>query len=104
MSQLTIFDTHYPANNVESTETLTINRKSFTGQNLRLFTLLMRGVKLSFHDAFTVHGITDIRRRAKDLTDIGGFQISKKFLFNTRCKLWYCTPEQIEFNKNKLKK
>lgn len=63
------FTTHTRENNSESEKTLIINKKSFEGQNAKLFNLLMSGAILTFAEAFITHGITDIRRRAKDLTD-----------------------------------
>lgn len=94
---------HLYENNPESQETLEINRRSFEGQNRRLFELLMRGERLTFSDAFIKHGITDIRRRAKDLTDMMGVLISKEFIEGTRNKIWYMDFEQREYNKQRLK-
>jgi hypothetical protein len=94
MNQLNLFSAHLMDNNPESTATLTINRKSFEGQNKRLFDLLMQGHILSFSDAYIKHGISDVRRRAKDLKDIGKFELSCEFIPGTRNKVWFMTDEQ----------
>jgi hypothetical protein len=98
-SQLSIdFKTHTVENTSEGMLTLKINKESFEGQNKKLYNLLMSGCKLTFSDAFINHGITDIRRRSKDLTDEHGIEISKEFINGTRNKIWYMTIEQIKNN------
>lgn len=99
--QVDLFTTHFKENNAESEATLTINKTSFEGQNLQLYNLLMKGERLSFSDAFITHNITDIRRRSKDLVDIHGIKISKKFIEGTRNKEWFMTEEDKNYNLNR---
>ncbi len=101
--QTDLFETHCNDNNQESNNTLNINRKSFEGQNKKLFNILMRGYKVSFSDAYILYGISDIRRRSKDLVDMMGVQISKQFIPGTRNKVWFFTPEQIKYNSTLIK-
>lgn len=96
--QTDLFETHKHENNPESQETLELKTPEFVGQNKKLFELLMFGKTLTFFQAITEHGISDIRRRAKDLKDKGGFKISKEFMPGTRVKVWYMTEEQIKEN------
>lgn len=98
LRQLDIFETHQSENNSESQETLSINKESFQGQNKRVYELLMSGIQLTFSDAFIKYGISDLRRRAKDLTDNNGVLLSKKFT-EGRAKVWFMDEEQIRYNK-----
>lgn len=96
-----IFPIHQIENNPESSETLEIKRKDFEGQNKRLYDLLMSGKRLTFLDAISNHGISDLRSRARDLS-LMGILYSKEFISGTRSKVWYMTEEQIEYNKTKI--
>lgn len=97
------FPSHNFDNNIESQITLEVCRKSFEGQNLLLYNLLMSGKKLTFIEAIRDCGISDIRRRSKDLTDVMGVQLSKSFIEGTRNKVWFMSSEQIKFNQEKFK-
>ena len=92
------FNPHRQENNPESQTTLELKRKEFTGQNKLLYQLLMNGTELTFYDAMVKYGISDIRRRSKDLTDNNGILLSKKFINGMRTKIWFMTPEQINTN------
>lgn len=101
--QIDLFTTHAHENNQESQLTLAINQRSFQGQNKKLFDLLMSGKSLTFRQAYIEHNISDIRRRVKDLRDIGGFYITDKFIGTSRDKEWFMTENQRAMNKEMLK-
>lgn len=97
------FPTHQRENNAESEQTLSICNKTFRGHNKIIFDLLVAGEKITFDVAVKQYNITALPRRIADLALNMKFQISRGFIEGTRKKVYYMTPEQIEFNKLKQK-
>jgi hypothetical protein len=60
----------------------------------------MTGMSISGMEAVRVYRIMDIRPRIATIRK-AGYKISEGKIVNGKgAKYWYCTPEQIEFNKN----
>lgn len=97
---LSSFKIHSKENNSESESHLKENEVHFSNQCKKLFDLLMTGERISFADAFIKYQISDIRRRAKDLTDCMNVELSKEW--QGKIKYWFMTSQQIENNKKFL--
>ena len=97
--QTNLFEVHRFENTVENQIQLDEGRKDFSNQCKKLFIALLNGNRITFQDAMNNYGISDIRRRAKDLVDDNGVMLSKVKVKNSRIKEWFMTSEQIEENK-----
>ena len=90
------FTVHVVENNVESQMHLEKNRVAFGGQCLKVFNLLLNGSELTSKVAMTDYNIGHLARRILDLKE-NGVLIGDKWVEGV--KVWFMTPEQIEFNK-----
>ena len=98
------FNVHRFENSAESQIHVDANRVTFSSQCKKVFDLLMDGsLPLSVKSAMVEHNINSLPRRILDLKE-NGVLISDRWIevseiVKVRFKVWYMTPEQIEFNK-----
>lgn len=79
----------YPENNLESQAHYEENEKEFTKQCKIVHDALLRGEKLTTHDALLKYHIGDLRRRVKDLKDIYGIPVLSRYVTGTRFKEYF---------------
>ncbi|MGG5506744.1 MULTISPECIES: hypothetical protein [unclassified Myroides] len=79
----------YPENNPESQAHYEENEKEFTKQCKIVHDALLRGEKLTTHDALLKYNIGDLRRRVKDLKDIYGIPVLSRYVTGTRFKEYF---------------
>ena len=88
-----------PNNQYSGNQTiLETNRTHFSGQALKVLTLLMSGMPVSSAQ-MAQEGIIDTRARIFSLRAKGFVISERKIVGGKGAKEWFCTFEQIQFNK-----